>query len=513
MKKITDYRGVIVLLFVIAVYSMLSFSYVTAQAEGTDSQQVNAQQGERQPAPVGTIFTVEKDHLFDEKNIGKDTYKFKVTKSGLDGNGEVELISFSQKLTKNVWPGVRLEEDTACDDSGEEYTITSIGDRAFAKYCGAVTIGSEYIERIGDEAFAGCSSVYIGIEEPGVVKKNVNSLKTIGRKAFSRVENIYIYAVEIGRIGSRAFSGADYVHIKAKKIGSIGSNAFSGADYVSVITEEEIGQVGSNAFSGARAVWLKGAEIKQIDSHAFTGVKESVTLDIGKIGRFASGALLNVKEVTLSMGAADNRLYKSCNGKLEIYGSDKWEINDQTFSGCENVKSINIYLRDSSVQISAKALRHFRKARSIYISGDGIKEIQSQMFTPCKQVRTIELEFPNVTKIGDRAFSGCKNLKKISISRVIKDKTGIKIKTIGRKIFSGCKKLRKFNMNGIKNIKSVKKDAFKGANSKCRIYVYSKKSIALRLKGKGMEVLQKPYLGFHEPGIANGYDFAPWKKI
>ena len=104
-------------------------------------------------------------------------------------------------------------------------------------------------------------------------------------------------------------------------------------------------------------------------------------------------------------------------------------------------------------------------------------------------------------------------MKKVSISRVIKDKTGIKIKTIGRKIFSGCKKLRKFNMNGIKNIKSVKKDAFKGANSKCRIYVYSKKSVALRLKGKGMEVLQKPYLGFHESGIANGYDFDPWKKI
>lgn len=505
-------RGVVVLLFVIAVYSMLSFSYVTAQAEETDPQQVNTQQGERQPAPVGTIFTVVKDHLFDEKSIGKDTYKFKITKSGLNGEGEVELVSFSQKLTKNVWPGVRLEEDTACDDSDEEYTITSIGDRAFAKYRGAVTIGSEYIERIGDEAFAGCSSVDIGIREQGV-KKYVNSLKTIGRKAFSCVENgVDIYAVEIGRIGSRVFSGADNVDIEAKKIGSIGSNAFSGVEDVDVITEEEIGQVGSNAFSGVREVWLKGAEIKQIDSHAFTGVKESVDLE-GKIGRFASGALLNVKEVTLSRGAADNRLYKSCNGKLEIYGSDKWEINDQTFSGCENVKSIDICLKDSSVQISAKAMRHFRKARSIYISGDGIKEIRSQMFAACKQVRTIELEFPNVTKIGDRAFSGCKNLKKVSISRVIKDKTGIKIKTIGRKIFSGCKKLRKFNMNGIKNIKSVKKDAFKGANSKCRIYVYSKKSVALRLKGKGMEVLQKPYLGFHESGIANGYDFDPWKKI
>ncbi len=496
MKKILRETGILML--AIAICGILSFPYVTAQAEETDTQQVNMQQeAEGEVAPVGTVFTMEKDILsVSGKKLGKDTYKFKITKSGVDGEGEVELIGFSQKLRDNVWSGTHLEKDTVFDNSGEEYTITSIGDRAFAKYHGSVQIDSEYIERIGDEAFAGCSSVQIGIGKKTVkkggkikvVNEYVDNLKAIGRKAFSGIENgVDIYASEIGQIASHVFSDTKGVDIYATKIG----------------------QIGSNAFSGAEDVYVKESEIGEIGSKAFFGVKREVTLDIEKVGQVGWGAFQNVKVVNLYGGAIDSRLFKSCNRKLEVrHFGQREEIDDQTFAGCENVKGIYIYV-DKNIRFSEKAFKHFRKARNIYIYDTGMKEIRSGMFSECKEVREIEFKCPNITKIADRAFRGCKNLKSLTLvgSR--------RIKTIGKRIFSGCKKMSWVHMGANEKLKSVKKDAFRGANSKGCIYVYSKKSIALRLKGKGMAIWRKPYIYYSElgRGIVNGDGVIVWKKI
>ncbi len=72
----------------------------------------------------------------------------------------------------------------------------------------------------------------------------------------------------------------------------------------------------------------------------------------------------------------------------------------------------------------------------------------------------------SVTQIGQKAFYGCKKLKKVTI--------GGKVTHIGKKAFYGCKKLKTVIFRG-KKLKKIQKKAFAKTNSKLRFSI-SKKS-------------------------------------
>lgn len=73
----------------------------------------------------------------------------------------------------------------------------------------------------------------------------------------------------------------------------------------------------------------------------------------------------------------------------------------------------------------------------------------------------------NITVIGANAFSGCKNLKKVTISSKVLTK-------IDTKAFYNCKKLNSIKLSSSK-LKTVGKNAFKGTAKKIKIDVPNKK--------------------------------------
>lgn len=511
-------RRAVVLLFVM-VTGMLSFSFAAVQAEEPEDIQMaegdDTQLEEEKkdlPAP-GTVFTT-KGGLFGynrltEKEIrmGDITYKFTITKSGEDGEGEVELTGSSWKLKKGykkVW--IHYNEDTATDASGEEYRITSIGKRAFVK-ADIVCIDSKYIERIGGEAFTGCDVVSIGggdewkrvkgSSKMERTQKHVKKLKKIGGKAFTGVKGrVDIYATEIGEIGAKAFSGfKDDVYIKATEIGRISSNAFSGVKGGVDIHATKIDEIGPKAFSGVKEqVDIEATEIGKIGSNAFSGVRgdNGVRFRVGKIGEVGSGVFANVKWVNLYEGGIDRRLFRGCNKTLQLDFGQQKELDAQTMSGVENVREVNV-TGDKITKISANAFKNFKKVKRIYI------------------------QCPNVTRIEDRAFAGCKKVKEIVLAEKINNYDGWKnLTAIGSQIVSGCKELKSIELGINKKLRSIKKDAFKGANAGFGVYVHGRKSWAFRLKGKGATVFwvsNMPFrIGFVN-SLRNGGGKFSYKKI
>lgn len=74
-----------------------------------------------------------------------------------------------------------------------------------------------------------------------------------------------------------------------------------------------------------------------------------------------------------------------------------------------------------------------------------------------------------VVKIGDKAFKGFKNLKKITLNE--------NITTIGKQAFAGCKNLKTIVIKGTK-LKTIKAGAFKNTSSKITIKFVGKKLTA-----------------------------------
>lgn len=420
MEKI--FRRVGVILFVMTV-GMLSLPIVVAQAEEAGIQQdpqVNGGAEEKKTPEAGEVFTkIVKTKVSDYN--GKVTMesnsnecKFKVTKSAIGGEGEVEFIGFSvsefgwrkvNKVTED-WDSRSLYiRQTVKDHMGNTYKITSIGNRACVNSNCDIHVSSKYLRRIGDEAFAGCGYVDL---DGGIMRLEYGRTKPV------KIENL-------AYIGKRAFANdKGGVLIRAKKIG-------------------------------------------KVDTGAFTNNGDAVEM---YCDTFGSGVL------------------ESCDGKLVLYFDKRKTIDKKIFSRCKYVRKIEIEGKKLN-KIVKKAFSDCKKVKVIWIGSGSEKcsmSIGDRAFSGCKNLESIELLHNGIRTIGSRIFSGCKRLKVIDLN-------GTNIRTIGSRIFSGCKKLKKITVYDPDKVKTVKKDAFAGASSKCRFKVVSsKKSKALRLKGKGIAI-------------------------
>ena len=84
-----------------------------------------------------------------------------------------------------------------------------------------------------------------------------------------------------------------------------------------------------------------------------------------------------------------------------------------------------------------------------------------------------------ITEIGNGAFKGCKNLKKVTI--------GKNVTKIGNKAFSNCSKLKKIIVKGSK-IKKVGKKAFSKVSKKAVAKVPKKAAKKYKKLFKGVKV-------------------------
>lgn len=108
-----------------------------------------------------------------------------------------------------------------------------------------------------------------------------------------------------------------------------------------------------------------------------------------------------------------------------------------------------------------------------------VTNVAAKSFCNNKKITSVNIA-TSVTVIGDSAFEGCTKLKTVT--------TGKSLTKIGKNAFKNCKNLTKITIKSTK-LKTVKKNALKGVNPRCKIKVPSKKVKRYQklFKGKGQK--------------------------
>ena len=293
-------------------------------------------------------------------------------------------------------------------DNGVEYTVTGIGESAFANlYLTSLTVP--------------------------------NSVKTIGEYAFEDVKNV-IYngnasggpwgALTVNGIvdGNCIFADAEKTHLTAyindgsgivdipESVISIGWNAFSGEyKYTDYENATYLGN-NENPYLMLRQVSIDAtsckihSDCKYILGGAFTNKweLESVTIpsSVKSINQWAFYGCGNLTSATIPEGVVriGKEAFSNCDEltKLTIPGSVE-SIGEGAFWGCDKLNSLVI--SDGVETIGNKAFGYCQELSSVSIS-ESLKNIGEGAFCYCSSLSSLSIP-KSVTEIGEDAFYGC----------------------------------------------------------------------------------------------------------
>ncbi len=142
-------------------------------------------------------------------------------------------------------------------------------------------------------------------------------------------------------------------------------------------------------------------------------------------------------------------------------------------SGNYQYKVLDVSKKTVSVTKALKASKTIKVPSTVKIKGKSYKvvEVAKGAFKNNKKVQTVTIG-KNVKKIGANAFSGSKNLKKVTISSTV-------LTTIDKQAFYNCKKLATVKITS-KKLKTVAKQSFKGTAKKIKVDVPNSKKKAYK---------------------------------
>ena len=322
--------------------------------------------------------------------------------------------------------------------NGEEYSVTSIGEKAFYNCSGltSVTIPNS-VTSIGDRAFAYCSSltsVHIidiaawcnisfgdyysnplsyahhlymnGSEITDLVIPN--SVTSIGNRAFSGCSGLTSVNIpnSVTSIGDAAFqdcSGLTSITIP-NSVTSIGSYAFdncSGLTSVHITDIEawcniSFGSGNSNPLYYAHHLYMNGSEITDLV------IPNSVT----SIGYWAFSGCSGLTSVTIgnSVTSIGDYAFSGCTGLTSVtIGNSVTSIGNSAFYGCSGLTSVTI--PNSVTSIGYEAFYNCTSLTSVTI-GSGIKSIGSSAFANCKNLEDVYCYAESVPQTNADAFYG-----------------------------------------------------------------------------------------------------------
>ena len=196
---------------------------------------------------------------------------------------------------------------------------------------------------------------------------------------------------QIESVGKEAFMNSGLTAIDIPAAVEIGESAFADCSSLTSVTLRDCESIGNYAFKNCQSLAGSmdfGTNLKEIGMQAFynCGFK-SIELDgeIGGIARYEDGA-----PVVVTMG--DYAFAK--NAKLESVTLPRTlkAISPYAFSGCTKLTTVNMYKKDSDVNIT--------------------DTVGASAFSGCSALKTIELG-SSVKKVDTGAFSGCSLLVNI----------------------------------------------------------------------------------------------------
>ncbi len=415
------------------------------------------------------------------KSIEKDAfhYCYELTKVTI-GSGVETIGSYAFEWCKSLKTVIFKDSDVA---------KKTIGYGAFQN-CSSLTevdFGNA-VTSIEDFAFCACNLIknlefpdsltYIGRYAFSVTsnradwnlngKGNIESvkfgknLKTIGEYAFyynSKISNLKFTGNSLTSIGEYAFCNA--VSLTDLEISGnnlvIGGNAFYNCEELkSLNLKSGVKSIGKSAFGSCEALTdvKLCSGLETIDSYSFSYCKniETITLPdtLTQIGSYA---------------------FNKCSSLQSIVIPDNvTEICENTFADCSSLKSISI--GKSCTTIVPTAFGNTANLEEINVSEDNEKytSVDGALLNKSKtsiilypQSKSGEFVIPDtVTSVAERAFSGCKNLTKVTI--------GENVKNIGKYAFSKCSSLSEVIFKDSTGLtKTIEDEAFSNCSALTKI--------------------------------------------
>lgn len=252
---------------------------------------------------------------------------------------------------------------------------------------------------VGDNAFSLCSKMELD--------NLPNSLLHVGQSAFCYVP---LKALKLDRkveIGAGAFSNTPITEIEmATPCDSILGETFSNCPNLTKITiGEGLKYIGYKAFSYSPVKEANlPSTLRDISSYAFTGYSSSYCPFINDI-------------------QPENHIRYI--GKVAYQCVDK------------NLEEYTI--KDGTVTLADNLFENWQGNATTFHIPASVEQIGSRVFAGT-QIKTLP-EMPGLKRIGDEAFYGCKNLKKVTIPETVE--------YIGAGIFSGCSNIWSLTYNAI----------------------------------------------------------------
>lgn len=288
------------------------------------------------------------------------------------------------------------------DEDGNEYTLTTIGELAFAnqtvdvsKYT-SITI-PEGVTTIENRAFENCTEV--------VSASIPNSVTTIDWEAFSGCESLTNVTLSnaLTTIATRTFKGCTELTsvIIPSSVTTIENSAFDSCTALtSVIIPEGVTTVNDNAFVNCTNL-------------VSVTLPNSIT-DINRNAFYYTNIEYNVYNNGKYLGNDSNK-YLVLMGGVDTSAST-FEINNNTKTiamyAMSNMKNIEtIYIPENVENIGEAAFFNCTKLKDVKL-GSGITTIKTATFSNCENLERIEIP-TSVTKIEYSAFVTCPKLANV----------------------------------------------------------------------------------------------------
>ena len=384
------------------------------------------------------------------KDVGASAFSgcIKMEKMSFVAGDENKISEINGKIGNNAFNGcIKL------DGVVIPQTVVSIGASAFAN-CSALASAefvSDEVNRmigtIGDSAFANS-----GLEEIKFESKYYN---IIGNSAFANCKKLvsanFIAGTEITAIRNNAFAGCEKLERVdlPDSLQSLGIRVFYNCinlgkkdrdgEAITLVVPDKVNNIGYHCFENCAAI---------TDIHLSKGLKE-----------IGDGAFKNCGELEqIMLPKSIDNVYCEYNVKRSLDGIG---AREGLFVGCDKLRNINF---ESGITSIASYLLY--NTDSIYkinvpmtVAGIGVSA-----FEKCDSLRDLIYEGdPELSRIGDKAFLGCKSLENYrnedgSIHKVISDS----VTEIGAEAFSECDSLKEIQIP--KKVGTLGSSAFKNCD-------------------------------------------------
>lgn len=268
--------------------------------------------------------------------------------------------------------------------------------------------------------------------------------------SFCRHSDEVIDLHDIRNIANYAFAGCMSTNIiNTKSLESCSENAFSGSMYRLRESNDDVIQIGCLIDSIRRDVCeiTIPADVKQISKNVCVDKLKKVTLkSFSQLFLFDKSKFKDIDTVFFDMTDVINfnfrRIIPECIHNFEISSKNPYYM-------CKNGI---LYTKDEKTILLCPP---GYKKEELKIE-EGVENISFNAFANCKSLRTLILP-DSLSFLGDTAFYGCDNLKKIDFGN------GVKCIGFGQYVFESCKSLTHIKLPS--QILSISMGAFENCRS------------------------------------------------